>query len=219
MKLKKRWRKKIISSMDNVSLTCSTKNGVMVLRTYTKIKVFFIGVVVMCLIAYAALQSDFIQKKFFYPYPYKEFITEYAALRNLDSTLVAGVVLNESKFRLGAKSHKGAMGLMQLMPETAKWIAKQMEDDEFTINDLEDPEINIRFGTWYLASLNKEFKGNEILMLAAYNAGRGNVKEWMESNQWDMNFNDIEQIPYKETREYVAKVMKSKQCYKKLYAE
>lgn len=205
--------------MDDVLLSCSTKNGVMVLRTYIPKKIFFLGALIICLIAYVGFQSDFIQKKFFYPYPYKEFITEYADLRNLDSTLVAGVVLNESKFRIGAKSHKGAMGLMQLMPETANWIAKQMDDDEFTLNDLEDPEINIRFGTWYLASLSKEFKGNEILMLAAYNAGRGNVKEWMNNNHWDMNFSDIEQIPYKETREYVAKVIKSKQCYKKLYAE
>lgn len=111
------------------------------------------------------------------------------------------------------------MGLMQLMPETAKWIAQQMEDEDFTLAELEDPEINIRFGTWYLSSLHKEFEGNEVLMLAAYNAGRGNVKEWMEKYQWDMSFQDVKQIPFKETREYVTKVLKSKNKYKSLYQE
>ncbi|WP_234407866.1 lytic transglycosylase domain-containing protein [Anaerosinus massiliensis] len=204
--------------MRNLSLFGNRKNGVMVLRSCAKVKIFLIGILII-IVGYVGFQSDCVQKKFFYPYPYREFIMEYAAVRNLDSTLVAGVILSESKFEIDARSHKGAIGLMQLMPDTANWIAKQTEDHKFTLEDLNDPEINIRFGTWYLASLNKEFKGNEILMLAAYNAGRGNVKEWMNRNNWDMSFSDIDKIPYKETREYVTKVMKSKAYYKKLYDE
>jgi soluble lytic murein transglycosylase len=106
---------------------------------------------------------------------------------------------------------------MQIMPQTAEWIAEQVKFIGFTPEDLLDPETNIRFGTWYLASLREEFDDNEVLMLAAYNAGRGNVKSWMKAYNWTMDFNDIEQIPYKETREYVAKVLKSKQQYRKLY--
>lgn len=171
----------------------------------------------LVVLAYASYQSDWLQKKVFYPYPYKELIAEYAEAENLERSLVAGVILNESKFRNEARSHKGAMGLMQLMPDTAKWIAEQMEDEAFLLEELNDPEINIRFGTWYLNSLHREFKGNEVLMLAAYNAGRGNVKEWMKKYQWDMEFSDVQQIPFKETREYVAKVLKSKQKYDLLY--
>lgn len=185
----------------------------------TKARVLFIGCTVLCVLAYMGFCSDWFQKKFIYPYPYKEMVVEYSGVRNLDSNLVAGVILSESKFKLAAKSHKGAIGLMQIMPKTAQWIAEQMEDKQFSLAVLHDPEVNIKFGTWYLQSLKKEFSGNEVLMLAAYNAGRGNVKDWMEKYQWDMNFKDIEQIPYRETRQYVKKVLESKVQYQKLYTE
>ena len=81
----------------------------------------------------------------------------------------------ESKFEPDAKSVHGALGVMQIMPETATWIAKQIEDDNFSINEMYNPEKNIKYGVWYLSSLNDEFYGNKVLMLAAYNAGRGNV--------------------------------------------
>lgn len=205
--------------MGNLVLQYYEKNGVISLRSCLRNKkialllLLLFGVFFVC----ASYQSDWLQKKLFYPYPYRELIAEYAKAENLERSLVAGVILSESKFKNEARSHKGALGLMQLMPDTAKWIAEQMEDDAFLLEELNDPEINIRFGTWYLNSLRQEFKGNEVLMLAAYNAGRGNVKEWMKKYQWDMNFSDIQQIPFKETREYVAKVLKSKQKYDLLY--
>ena len=80
-----------------------------------------------------------------------------------------------------------------------------------------EPEKNIKYGTWYLASLNEEFFGNKVLVLAAYNAGRGNVHEWMEKYGWDENFSDYKQIPFPETREYVQKVLKYERKYKLLY--
>ncbi len=208
--------------MDNQLLVSyQEKSGVMHLSSYKKIKwqAFLSLLVCLGFVTYVICQTAWFQKKVFYPYPYREIVREYASEKNLDHALVAGVILSESKFNFSARSHKGAMGLMQLMPETAKWIAQQIEDEDFTLAELEDPEINIRFGTWYLASLHREFDGNEVLMLAAYNAGRGNVKEWMEKYHWDMSFQDIEQIPFKETREYVAKVLKSKSKYQSLYKE
>lgn len=208
--------------MDNhLVLRYQEKSGVMRLSSYKKIKwqAFFWFLVCFSFICYVIFQSAWFQKEVFYPYPYRELVMDYAAEKKLDPFLVAGVILSESKFNFQARSHKGAMGLMQLMPETAKWIAQQMEDEDFTLAELEDPEINIRFGTWYLSSLHKEFEGNEVLMLAAYNAGRGNVKEWMEKYHWDMSFQDVKQIPFKETREYVTKVLKSKNKYKSLYQE
>lgn len=186
-------------------------------RAYTKARALFIGLVVLCIVAYAGFNGEWFQKKFVYPYPYQELVSEYADLYNVDSALVAGVILGESKFELSAKSHKGATGLMQLMPDTAKWIAEQLDDTQFSVEELRDPEINIRYGTWYLSSLQKEFKGNEILMLAAYNAGRGNVKHWMQQYEWTMDFSDASQIPFKETREYVIKVLRYRDGYYRLY--
>ena len=107
---------------------------------------------------------------------------KYAAIYNVDSNLTAAVIKSESKFKHTATSHRGAVGLMQLMPETAEWIAEQLNDKSYSVEGLHEPDRNIRYGTWYLAELEREFQGNDILALAAYNAGRGNVKAWMEGN-------------------------------------
>ena len=125
--------------------------------------------------------------------------------------------MNESKFKNEVHSHRGAIGLMQLMPETAEWIAGQIDDSSFSLDKLHEPETNIRYGVWYLASLKKEFEGNEILALAAYNAGRGNVHEWMEERGWTMDFSRVNEIPYEETRAYVASVLRNKVKYERLY--
>jgi soluble lytic murein transglycosylase len=180
-------------------------------------KILVIGLIFIFAGAYAGFQSDWFQKKYLYPYPYRDLVYYYALERELDPLLVASVIRTESKFIPQARSPKGAVGLMQLMPETAQWIASQIEYPDFKLSDLEDPEVNIRFGTWYLQSLKKEFKGNEILMLAAYNGGRGNVKQWMQRYGWGMDFRDIDQIPFRETKEYVGKVLHSKQRYQDLY--
>lgn len=152
-----------------------------------------------------------------YPFPYQDVVYEYAIKNELDPFFIAGVIRTESKFMPKARSPKGAQGLMQMMPETAMWVAEQIEEPFFSLEKLEEPELSIKMGTWYLASLRKEFNGNEILMLAAYNGGRGNVKQWMKTYGWTMDFCNPEQIPYGETREYVTRVLKSKIRYQQLY--
>ncbi len=142
---------------------------------------------------------------------------QYALENNISPYLVAGVILAESKFNPKAKSPKGATGLMQIMPETGQWIVSQIENEYEQVGDLTDPETNIQLGTWYLTSLRKEFSSNEVLMLAAYNGGRGNVKQWMNKYGWTMQFDEIQQIPFRETREYVGKVLHNKQRYEELY--
>ena len=137
----------------------------------------------------------------------------------VDPLLVTAVMQAESGFNLNSGSGAGAIGLMQLMPETAVWVAGQLDDTGFALDDLQEPGCNIRYGTWYLSSLKKEFAGNEVLMLAAYNAGRGNVLEWMERGGWDYQFNDIAAIPFQETEEYVRSVLKNKAKYQQLYRE
>ena len=178
-----------------------------------------LGIMLLAFGVYFLSQFESMQKSYLYPYPYREMVEQYAEEYKIDSSLVASVIMNESKFKNDVHSHRGAIGLMQLMPDTAEWIAVQLDDAGFSVERLHEPAMNIRYGTWYLASLKKEFKGNEVLALAAYNAGRGNVHEWMQENHWDYNFNDIKSIPYPDTREYVAKVMQDRDKYYLLYKD
>jgi soluble lytic murein transglycosylase len=144
-------------------------------------------------------------------------IEKYAYSYGIDPLLVVSVMREESKFLPRSESHKGAVGLMQLMPSTAQAIAKGLGDTDYDDLDLVNPEKNIQYGTWYLASLKKEFN-DTILILAAYNGGRGRVKEWIDNNQINLSRVRPQDIPYQETRQYVEKVLKSYQKYSKLYS-
>ncbi len=168
---------------------------------------------------FAVYSSDWFQKKYFYPFPYRSKVFQYAAAYEVDPFLIAAVIRTESKFVAVARSPKGAMGLMQMMPETGRWVAEQVGREDFRPELLNDPEVSIRFGAWYLASLKKEFKGNEILMLAAYNGGRGNVSQWMRQLGWGADFREIDKIPYRETKEYVGKVLFARERYRELYGQ
>jgi soluble lytic murein transglycosylase len=175
--------------------------------------VLFLGL----LAGYFTYTSDWFQKKYIYPFPNKELVYQFSQKNNLDPFLVAAIIRTESKFLPRARSPRGAFGLMQMMPETAQWVAKESKEIDFRFESLADPEVSIRMGTWYLANLDREFKGNNVLMLAAYNGGRGNVKEWIQRYGWSMTFSDASQIPFKETREYVGKVLHSQKRYRDLY--
>lgn len=169
--------------------------------------------------AFFVLQFEPVQRKYFYVYPYHDTVMKYAEIYHVDSNLTAAVIKSESKFKHTALSHRGAVGLMQLMPDTAEWIAGQIGDKSYSVESLHEPDRNIRYGTWYLAELQREFKGNDVLALAAYNAGRGNVKAWMDENNWSYSFHDIDAIPYKETRDYVRQVIGDRKKYRELYPE
>ena len=106
---------------------------------------------------------------------------------------------------------------MQLMPSTAQSIAVSLGDKTYKAEDLLSPEKNIQYGTWYLASLQKVFANNTTLVIAAYNGGRGHVQEWIKSGQIDPNNIRLQDIPFKETQDYVGRVLKSYQKYIKLY--
>ena len=180
---------------------------------------FAVGMCVLlaAFVAFLVLQHEDVQRNYIYPYEYREYIAEYGQRYNVDPYLVAAVIKTESKFKSNATSSYGAVGLMQVMPETAVWIAGQLEDMQFSPSSLQEPLCNIRYGTWYLGSLQDEFRGNEVLTLAAYNAGRGNVLEWMEKYGWGYDFQDIDAIPFRETEEYVRSVLKNKAKYHQLY--
>jgi len=172
----------------------------------------------LALAAYFLSQSEPVQRRYLYPYPYQELVELYAKANGVDSALVASVIMNESRFQNDARSPRGAIGLMQIMPETAQWIAVQLGDDNFSLEKLHEPETNIRYGVWYLAELQREFAGNNILALAAYNAGRGTVRDWIEEGDWPWTFHALDKIPYPETRSYVKNVLQNRIRYEKLYS-
>ncbi len=149
-----------------------------------------------------------------YPIKYKEYIIKYSEENGINPYLTTSIIFVESKFYPNAISKKGARGLMQIMPKTGEWVAEQMGIADYHPDDLFDAEINIRLGTWYLAYLMKQFDNDLILVLAAYNGGQGNVKEWLHQNE---QFSDFDSFPYKETREYVIKINSVYKIYKGLY--
>jgi len=153
-----------------------------------------------------------------FPLHYREIVDHYAKEYELPPELVMAVIRVESKFDPTITSQKGARGLMQIMPSTGEWIAEKLDYKDFHEDDLFIPEVNIEFGTWYLAHLYyDEFDGNLAATIAAYNGGRGNVRQWLESGKWSGEFEDVSNIPYKETREFVGKVMNDYRVYQWLY--
>ena len=157
------------------------------------------------------------QKNILYPFRYRDKVEEYSARYRVDKFLAVSVMKVESNFTESAISKSGAVGLMQIMPETAHWIAYRLDEEPPTINQLHDCDTNIKYGIWYLSELEDEFFDNDVLALAAYNAGRGNVRHWMEEGGWRKNFSDIDSIPYSETRMYVKKVLACREKYYELY--
>jgi soluble lytic murein transglycosylase len=137
-----------------------------------------------------------------YPLRYEHIIRGHAENYRLDPALIAAVIYQESKFRADARSESGAVGLMQLLPQTAKGIAVRTGGSAFTIDDLLDPEINVRYGSWYLRHLLDKY-GTEDKALAAYNGGQGNVDRG---------------IVFEETRAYVERVRELTTIYRDAYA-
>jgi soluble lytic murein transglycosylase len=117
-----------------------------------------------------------------YPLRYGEIVREQAKDKGIDPALVAAVIYQESKFDATARSSSGAVGLMQVQPRTAEGIALRTGGTAFRVSDLTDPEINIRYGSWYLQNLFAKYR-DERLALAAYNAGQGNVDRWLANGQ------------------------------------
>lgn len=152
----------------------------------------------------------------FYPFHYREIIFHYAREYNIDPYLVAAIIKTESNFNPQAVSPKGALGLMQVMPKTGKWVAEVTGQASFYPEQLFDPETNVRIGSWYLADLSREFQDDLILVLAAYNGGRSNVKKWLAEEGWTRS-GKIDQVPFPETRQFIRKVIWNYKLYKRLY--
>ncbi|BAW95304.1 soluble lytic transglycosylase [[Synechococcus] sp. NIES-970] len=149
-----------------------------------------------------------------FPFPYAEAIQRWSAEHDLNPLLVVSLMRQESRFERNIESPVGAKGLMQVMPSTGEWIAQQTTGNTYA---LDDPEDNIKLGTWYLRYTHQEYNDNAMLAIASYNAGPGNVAQWLE--RYGLNDPDVfvEQIPFNETRGYVESVFANYWNYERIY--
>lgn len=162
-----------------------------------------------------ALVSAVAVARFAYPLKHGSLIAENSRRYNIDPYLVTAIIYVESGFEEESLSGAGAVGLMQIMPETAMWVSKKT-GKPVEIGSLKQPDDNIALGTWYYSWLYKKYE-SEVLALAAYNGGEKNIDRWRSEagNMPDKEF--IRVIPFKETKDYVIKVQKVKERYKLLY--
>ena len=151
------------------------------------------------------------------PLRHDDIIRQQAHDKDLDPALIAGVIFAESHFR-DQTSHAGAKGLMQLMPDTADFIAQRSGGTAFEQQDLATPQVNIAYGSWYLRYLLDRYDGSEPLALAAYNAGHGTVDAWLADAAATGKGFKVREIPYPETRAYVGKVLDARNDYRREYA-
>ena len=151
------------------------------------------------------------------PLQYSSTIRQQAAQKHLDPALVAAVIYAETKFDARTSS-AGAVGLMQLMPQTATFLAKRSGATTFSTADLSTPDVNIAYGSYYLRYLLDEYHGSTVLALAAYNGGETNVDNWVRSAHADGQRFGLGDIPFPETRAYVQRVLTARGEYRKTYA-
>jgi soluble lytic murein transglycosylase len=164
--------------------------------------------------AVAITQIDFERaiREFTLPLRHDDIIRQQAADKGLDPSLIAAVIYAESRFR-NQESEAGALGLMQITPQTAHHIARLSGGTQFVTGDLSDADINIRYGSFYLSYLLRRYDGNEVAALAAYHAGPGNADRWGGAGL------DLDTIGFPETRAYVEEVLDKRRAYRDNYAD
>ena len=149
---------------------------------------------------------------------WQEHIEKYASQYNLQPAFVTAIIRNESSFRTNAESSVGARGLMQLMPDTAEWIARKLDDDSYTFDKMWDAETNIRYGCWYLGYLTRLFHGDAELVSAAYHAGQTTVTQWLSdrTKSPDGVSLDLEKLSDGPTKQYIGRVTQTYGIYQSL---
>ena len=174
-------------------------------------------IIVLVFFLFDILKVQNIVLKKIYVKEYEEYVYKYSEENDIDPLLTFAIIKVESKFNRNIKSSSGALGLMQLMESTAIEMANEIGQEVVIKESLYNPETNIKIGTKYFATLLKHYDGNELLALAAYNAGMGNVDNWIKEGTIKKDGSNIENIPYKETNNYVRKIMRDYKIYKSLY--
>ncbi len=174
------------------------------------------ALIVILIILLALLAAGYAAVRIYFPLRYEDSVRQYSEKYGIDPYFVCAVIWTESKFDVHASSGAGAQGLMQLMPETAAWIEKKIDDERVTAENSLEPDINIEMGCWYLRYLMDMFDDSE-LAAAAYNAGQNKVKEWLDNREVSRDGEVLHDIPYEETRNYVKRVDDAYEVYKFLY--
>ncbi|NBD27008.1 lytic transglycosylase domain-containing protein [Paenibacillus glycinis] len=176
-------------------------------------------ILILALLALLFVRSEWMSR-WLYPLHYRAEIAASADSYKLDAHLVAAIIRVETNFKPEAVSKKGAIGIMQLMPDTANWAIQKGGFTDITAEKVsQEPSAGIEVGSWYLNELSAQFKGNMYKVIAAYNAGPGTVNRWLADGTWDGEPGTVEQVPYGETRHYIQRVIYYYNKYKKLYPD
>ena len=174
--------------------------------------------IISALIALFWVQIDTAISEFCHPLEYVDIVESCAKEYTIPKELIYAVIKTESDFKSDAVSNKGAIGLMQITPDTFDWLCMKNSDSDSDPDRLYKPEVNIRYGTLYLDMLYSEFDGDMKTALAAYNAGPNNVRKWLENPDFSKD-GVLTDIPFEETRDYVESVADAMETYRKLYFE
>jgi len=184
-------------------------------KKITNISIVLLICIACILIGSILLEKPILQK--IYPQKYKEYVEAYASEYEVEEELIYAVIKAESNFDSNAKSHSEAYGLMQLLESTAIEMANEIGEEGLEKDILYNPQKNVQIGTAYIRKLLDRYEGNYVLALAAYNAGIGNVADWIEDGILKEDGSNPENIPYKETNMYVRKILRDYQIYKDIY--
>lgn len=169
--------------------------------------------IIIILLALLLLKIEILPK--IYQKKYSQYVEKYAEENNLDPLLVYSIIKAESNFKENAKSNSNAIGLMQVMLSTAQEIGITLEEN-ITEESLYNAELNIKIGTKYFKKLVDKYN-NYKLAIMAYNAGMGNLDKWLEQGIIDENGENIENIPFEETKNYVKKILQNYKIYQEIY--
>ena len=152
-----------------------------------------------------------------YPLKYEEYVEKYASEYNVPPSLVYGIIKTESDFDPKAVSSAGALGLMQMMPDTFTWLSSSEHlDENLPVSSIYEPDVSIRYGVYYLKYLYEKFNDWETVA-AAYNAGEGNVSQWLNDPEYCDKDGSLKKIPFEETKKYTHKVTLAKNFYERTY--
>lgn len=187
------------------------------LKNIKKFLILILIFLVLLVLVLKVFKVENIILKRFYPIEYEEYVYKYSEEYGVDPLLMFSLIKAESNFKEDCVSSSNAIGLMQLMDSTAEEVAKNIKLEYNSEVTLYNPEENIRLGIKYFSELMKYYNQNYILSIAAYNAGIGNVANWIDKGIIKQDGSDAENIPFKETNNYVRKIINNYKVYKKLY--
>ena len=177
--------------------------------------ILFILIILIFLFGVFRIQNNIL--KLFYKTDYSKYVYKYSEQNMIDPYLTFSIIRAESNFNKESLSKSGAVGLMQLMESTAQEVANKKNLNNFTKEDLYNPEINIMLGTSYFKQLLEKYGNNTFIALVAYNAGIGIVDSWIKEGILNKDGDNLENVPYKETNMYVRKIIRDYKIYKDLY--